>query len=131
MKPLTEVLEAVYALPREFEARVSLGQHVSLLALVEATGYLEAKDVIDEAMLAAGLRTRPAVVNGWLRYSADKQEAWGWFFEVDRRGRYGVGLKSGFCERTRGEIADPCSACASFIKEELDAILGPTPQGTR
>lgn len=124
MRPLSEVLESVYALPNELHARMALGRQVSLLGLLQDTGYPAMKDKIDVAALQAGLRERHGIVDCWLRYSADKDVSWGWFFEKDRRGRYVVGLKSGFSERARADIADPWLACAYFIEQELEAILG-------
>lgn len=124
MQAVSQTLERIYALPHELRGRIDLGHRVSLLALVEETGYSKARDAIDVSLINSGLRERRAILDAWLRYSSEKKETWGWFFEVDSRGKYAVGLKTGFSERTRCEIPDPWDACASFIKEELEAILG-------
>ena len=130
MRSTSEVLERVYDLPLELRARLALGRRVSLISLLLETGYLDARDAIDVEMLRGGLRERGAILQNWLRYSSDKIDTWGWFFEVDRRGTYAVGLKTGFSQRTRCEIADPWFACASYIKEELEAIIGCQRVGT-
>ena len=124
MRPASDVLERVYSLPLEMRARLALGRRVSLITLVAETGYPEMRTHVDVAMLRAGLQERRAILQSWLRYSAEKVETWGWFFETDRSGTYAVGLKTGFSEKTRCGIADPWAAYASFIKEELEAIVG-------
>jgi hypothetical protein len=124
MRATGDVLERVYALPVEMRVRLAFGRRVSLITLVSETGYPDVRTDVDVAAVRAGLRKRSAILQSWLRYSTEKVETWGWFFEVDRRGTYAVGLKTGFSEKTRCEITDPWAACASFIKEELDAIVG-------
>src|SRR5688572_13163345 len=120
----SEVLERVYVLPSELRARLALGCYVSLWSLVAETDYPTVRGEVDVEVLRSGLCGREVVLQDWLRYSSEKTASWGWFFEVDRRGKYAVGLKTGFSEKTRCEILDPWEACAYFIKEELDAIVG-------
>jgi hypothetical protein len=124
MQTISDVLERVFVLPEELRSHLALGRHVSLLGLVGATGYPSVRTTVDVAVLHAGLRERRAILERWLRYSAEKEVTWGWFFEVDHRGFYVVGSKTGFSERMRCQIADPWFACASFIKEELESIVG-------
>jgi len=121
----SDCLERIYDLPGVLHAHVALGRPVSLPALVTETGYPEVSSQVDVAMLRRGLNERLAIVENWLHYAAEKDASWGWFFEIDRRGSYSVGLKSGYSEAARHEIADPWEACATFIKHELDAILAP------
>ena len=120
----SEVLERVYVLPSELRAQLAIGRYVSLWSLVAETDYPTVRDEVDVEVLRSGLCGRGTIVQDWLRYSSEKAVSWGWFFEIDRRGRYAVGLKTGFSEKTRCEISDPWEACAFFIKEELDAIVG-------
>ena len=124
MRAISDVLERVYDLPLELRARLAMGRSVSLISLMAETGYLDVRGAIDLETLQAGLRERHAILQSWLLYSSEKGDTWGWFFEVDRGGTYAVGLKTGFSERTRCEIKDPWAACASFIKEEIEAIVG-------
>jgi hypothetical protein len=120
----TETLERIYELPVSLKAEMALRSEVSLLGLVMSTGYPVIRSDVDVALLQDGIRWRREILGRWLRYSAEKDATWGWFFEVDRRGSYSVGRRSGFSEKARFEIADPWEACAFFIKQELDAIVG-------
>jgi hypothetical protein len=113
-------------LPLSLKAEVALRRQVSLLGLVKGTGYPAIRSDVDVALLKGGIRERHEILERWLRYSAEKESAWGWFLELDRRGSYLVGLRSGFSDKARYEIADPWEACAFFIKQELEAIMGAT-----
>jgi hypothetical protein len=121
---ITETLERIYALPVSLKAEMALRRQVSLLGLVKSTGYPAIKADVNVALLQGEMRERREILESWLHYSAEKEAAWGWFLEMDRRGHYGVGLRSGFSARARFEMADPWEACAFFIKQELDAIMG-------
>jgi len=103
---------------------MALRSQVSLLGLVTGTGYAAIRSDVDVALLQDGIHGRREILESWLRYSAEKEATWGWFLEADRRGRYLVGLRSGFSDKARYEVTDPWEACAFFIKQELDAIVG-------
>lgn len=121
---ITETLERIYALPVSLKAEMALRSQVSLLGLVKSIGYPAIRSDVNVALLKDGIRERREILERWLRYSAEKEPAWGWFFELNHRGSYAVGLRSGFSDKALGEITDPWEACAFFIKQELEAILG-------
>ena len=130
MKPtpveLPDVLERTVTLAREitFRTKIVPSQPTSLVELLRESGYLSFRNEIDCATLHSALKERAAIVEAWLRYSADKEANWGWFFERDRRPGYSVGLRTGHSPETRCEISNPWEACAYFIKHELEAIVG-------
>ena len=121
---IDETLERIYALPVSLKAEMALRSQVSLFGLATSTGYPTIRSDVDVALLQAGIRGRREILESWLRYSAEKEATWGWFLEADRHGRYLVGLRSGFSDKARCEVTDPWEACAFYIKQELDAIMG-------
>lgn len=121
---LPEVLERIYELPHALATRRLLGRPVSLQGLLAGTGYPAVAGRIDAEVLRAGLRERDEIVRTWLRYSAAKETAWGWFFEEDRQGFFTVGMRARYSDLTRCEVSDRWVACGYFIKQELDAIAG-------
>jgi len=123
---LPDVLERVVTLAREITFRTKMvpTQSLSLVELVQQSGYLQCREEIDVGALRGALRERAEILEAWLRYSADKEANWGWFFERDRRRGYAVGLRTGLSPETRCEMTDPWEACAYFIKHEVEAIVG-------
>ncbi len=114
-----EAMERIFCLPVEFRLR---GQ-VSLLGLVQATGYPALADRIGVEDLRGALRGRMGIVEAWVRYSTEKPASWGWFLEGLHKGCYLTGSMTRSLE-TPIATADAAEACAYFIKAELEAILG-------
>src|SRR5258708_39660042 len=96
---------------------------VSLLGLVQASGYPGHEAEIGVEALRAALLGRPGIVSAWLVYSAEKQANWGWFFEGPDKGCYLVGSRTRSLECPIS-TQDAAEACAYFIKAELEAVLG-------
>ena len=115
----TDVLENIFSLPVELRLR----SNVSLLTLVENTGYPDFSDQIDVLIIKEAIRGRHGLINAWLDYSQEKSENWGWFMEGPDDGIYLVGSRTRSIEMPH-QIRDVEEACAHFIKAELDAVLG-------
>jgi hypothetical protein len=115
----SEVLERIFDLPIVFRLR---GQ-VSLLHLIEETGYLRYREQIDAPLLQTAIRGRHGLIEAWHTYSREKQEDCGWFFEGPDDGCYLVGSQRYSFEGPR-QIRDAGEACAYFIKGELESIGG-------
>ena len=122
MNPVAErndLLERIYCLP----VVIRLHADPSLLRLVQLTGYGAVSDQVTVEALRSGIAGRRGLVEAWLLYSREKQEAWGWYFEGPVKGMYRAGSRTRSLEMPV-ITADPEEACAYFIKAELEGILG-------
>src|SRR5438552_2012226 len=86
----SEVLEKIFSLPLEFRLR----PNISLLRLVENTGYAGCPDQIDVSTIKQAIRGRHGLISIWFDYSREKSENWGWFLEGPDDGIYLVGSRT-------------------------------------
>jgi hypothetical protein len=73
------IIKPIVVLPRTFH---SLG-NVSILGLLEATGYSELHDQISEADIRAALLRCQECVQQWMRYAEDKRTLNGWYVSLN------------------------------------------------
>jgi hypothetical protein len=116
---LEEAIERVFCLPTAFHLRGP----ASLMLLVQETGYVRHREALTVERLQAGIRGRQGLVDSWLRYSAEKEADWGWFFQGPDRGVYRVGKCNHFLAGPR-QFTDAGEACAFFIRSEFEALAG-------
>ncbi|SFC85844.1 hypothetical protein SAMN05421747_1414, partial [Parapedobacter composti] len=95
----------------------------SIYSLLRNTGYFESHSNINENSIKEALEQHPQYVDQWLQWSEDKRVDSGWFFFIQNDRKYLVG----FLDADKGttekmEYSDRKSACAVFIKRELESI---------
>ena len=114
-----EVAAKIVTLPGEFHR---LG-NVSILSLLQATGYFEFHDQIAEEDIREALIRFPERVEEWIQYSEDKRTSSGWYVIQNDEGLYETGYISDACTPTkRVQYENVVDACASFIKHEIEDI---------
>ncbi|MEM8938575.1 MAG: hypothetical protein AAGC64_04410 [Bacteroidota bacterium] len=95
----------------------------SMYSLLQNAGYFESHSDIDENSIKEALEQQPQHVDQWLQCSEDKRVDSGWFFTQNNDRKYLVGFldaNKGITEKM--EYSDRKSACAVFIKRELESI---------
>ena len=98
----------------------------SIYTLLKETGYFEAYDQITEEDILNVLVQYPAVINDWISWSADKRCSPSWYFLENEQGKYIVGYFSHReNEKQKIEYSDIKTACAAFIKREIESIRLP------
>jgi hypothetical protein len=123
-----DIIEQIVRLPGQFH---SLG-NVSMVSLLEATGYFVLHDQISEADIRAALVRCPECVQQWFQYSEDKRTS-GWYLTHNDEGCYEIGYvtQRGDCQQ-RVVYQERVDACAAFVKCEIEEIrLGFLTNGRR
>ena len=121
---VTATTEAVCNTARDFERRCN----VSMIALLKESGYLENFNEVTEARILEYLQQHPDLVGTWVLYSENKRTDGGWYILTPRDSQippnvWAVGFYP--AEETR-EFPDGASACAFFVKQEVESIRGNT-----
>lgn len=115
MTHLDDLFARVCNIPAEFERG---GR--SLIEVASASGYPEIVGQFAPRELAEYLRARPEIVDLWVKYSADKRTAEGWYL----RPPYSIGR---ICRVSppmhEVKHVDLAAACAAFIIAEVGEIL--------
>lgn len=119
MRKVQEVIESVCRIPSEFHQRGD----VSVVRLVEESGYRIHRVAIAVDDLERYLRARPELVQDWDVYSASNRKGSGWYF--DRAAR-SVGCYRDNRRQHEQVFDDAAQACATFIKREIDSIIDHT-----
>ena len=124
--------DAVEAVCHIAEERKRQG-HISLVAILEKSGYLRHRDEITEDVLERYLREHPDLVDSWLLHSMDSRGG-SWYFKAasgypsgeevkplleDPDHVWVVGREPG--GRTK-EFTDGFRACAFFIKRKAERL---------
>jgi hypothetical protein len=110
-----DVVQKVCAIPADFNRRGD----VSVLYLLEESGYDTVRDAVTVAIIQQHLQAHPNLIDLWAGYSDDKRCSSGWFFD----GRYTTGHYSSSAGRSQEQVFTARSqACAEFIKHELESI---------
>lgn len=112
------VVERACRLPRDFHDFGNL----SAFDLVRRSGYLENPEALVPSAVLDFLRRNPALIEDWLRWSADKRVGSGCaFYEKDDT--YVVGLVPAGKEKML-VFTDKCLACSEFVVRELRWMTG-------
>ena len=106
-------------LPKKFH---DLG-NVSVYALLAESGYLDSSEDITEEAILQGLHAQPECIQDWRIFSEDKRTT-GWYLMEPVNGCYGVGYipPKGQARIADLKYSDEASACAAFIKREIENI---------
>jgi hypothetical protein len=118
---IEEIARRVCDIPSEFHRRGD----VSVVALVEQSGYDDSNAPSLRQAIEQQLCARPAVIEDWLCYSADKRTSRGWYFQDDPVLVVAY-FESGVGTSRERRFTDRAQACAEFIMRELESIREPT-----
>ncbi len=124
--------DVVAAVCRMAEERKRQG-HLSMVAILEKSGYLRRPEEMTEAVLEGYLRGHPDLVDSWLLHSMDSRGS-GWYFKSASGYPQGeearrllqdpdhvwiVGRQPG---RSAREIKDGFRACAVYVKKRAERL---------
>lgn len=117
---LEDVIKKIISLPLEFNR---VGNNKSIYSLLRDTGYFSLHDKINENNVLGVLCNYLNFVEYWLTWSEDKRSRDGWYFLKKDNNKYIVGF-IGFDSKNQKylEFDDVVSACAAFIKKEIESI---------
>ena len=111
-----DVVVKVCSIPADFHRRGD----VSVVYLLEESGYDTVRDAITVPILRQHLQAQPSLIDDWAGYSEGKRCSSGWYFDDDRHSTGHFSSKAG---RSHQQVfPDRTEACAEFIKHELESI---------
>jgi hypothetical protein len=113
-----DTIRKIIHLPQEFKR---LG-NISIYSLVQQTGYFNLSDKITASNIREVLKLHPGLVKDWLTLSEDKRSGSGWYFMEETKSKYIVGHLKDRTIDTHQEYMDSLTACATFIKREIEDI---------
>jgi hypothetical protein len=112
-----DLIARICALPVQFKARGD----VSVLQLVEESGYRNAPSELVAELVVRHLSEHPELIEAWFGYSEDKRTSSGWYL-VQRSGdTFEIGY---FPKGEQMLIKGRAQACAEFIVREVREIAG-------
>jgi len=119
MKKVTDVIVKVASLPVDLHEV----QNSSFYELLRDTGYFEMCNSVSESEIANVLLGNLELVEKWFEWSENKRTSDGWYLLKNKNGNYEVGriYKNGTKEVSL-EFCDKISACAAYIKREIDEM---------
>ena len=116
---ISETIAGLIHLSRRFN---ELG-NLSIYSLLKDTGYFETHNQISESAIREALLGHPECVNEWMHLSEDKRSSAGWYFRRSGKGDYEVGYFSPKGSNIQPiQYSDEATACAAFIKREIEYI---------
>lgn len=114
-----DVITRLLSLPHEFNR---LG-NVSIHELLSESGYASCFEEILVENIRKALVEQPQRIDEWAQYSEDKRSSSGWYFRTESEGTHVVGYYPDNGEKnTRSSFEDRATACATFIKHEIEDI---------
>jgi hypothetical protein len=112
-----DVIARICDLPVQFKTR----ENVSVLQLLEDSGYREAPSKLTAESVSKYLYGHPDLTEAWFAYSEDKRTSSGWYLVQ----RSGDAFEIGYIPKgERISIEGRVPACAEFIVREVRAIAG-------
>jgi hypothetical protein len=112
-----EVVAKICELPVEFKARGT----VSIIQLVDESGYRSARAALTADVVSAYLRQHPHLIDAWLAYSEDKRTSSGWYVTQRSGDSFEIGY---YPNGERISASGRVAACAEFIVREVGSIAG-------
>jgi hypothetical protein len=112
-----DVVAKVCDLPVQFRAR----GNVSVVQLLEESGYRAAPETLSVAAVSAHLHKHPDLIEAWFMYSEDKRTSSGWYISQRSNGVFEIGQ---YPEGERISASGRVPACAEFIVREVRSIAG-------
>lgn len=108
------IIEDILLIPEKYHTL-----NVSLIFLVNESGYSQHYSDISETDIYEALKQEPEIAKQWLSYSEDKRTSLGWYLQQAGRGYY-----VGSLTEKSGSVLYPnlLEACAAYIKKEIEGI---------
>jgi len=94
----------------------------SIYSLLEETKYFDSHNKVSVEDMKTCLSENLEYIQYWLEYSADKRTSSGWYISKVRPDRFVVGLLNSNNIHEETEYSDELSACANFIKKEIEEL---------
>jgi hypothetical protein len=112
------IVSLLVQIPRKHNAL-----NVSVYSLLVETGYFEVYDEVTESEILKELRRNSEYISDWREFSDDKRTT-GWYLMEPSNGCYRIGYipVDGDDPIEPLEYKDEASACAAFIKLELEDV---------
>jgi hypothetical protein len=114
---LERIVDNIIELPRNFQ---SIG-NTSIRHLVQESGYIETRSLIQDDIIRKRLALTPSLVQDWIEYSADKRTSTGWYFRRTPNGSYETGYLGN--KGLTSVYTNRIEACVQFIRRELAEII--------
>ena len=102
-------------------ARLEERGEVSVVTLLDESGYRSAPTDLNVEAVVAYLERHPPLIDAWIGYSTDKRVSSGWYIVEDSGERFVVGW---YPQGERFFFEDRYRACAEFIVREVRSIAG-------
>lgn len=102
-------------MPVRFHARGD----VSVLRLVDESGYRDSPAALTVNAVSAYLAQHSGLVDAWLGYSSDKRVLSGWYFTERSADKFVVGYLGNHPNGGEFTFSDRIRACAEFIIREV------------
>ena len=126
-KSIEKVVEAVCSMAKVYKERGD----ISIVTLIEESGYRTVSNEITEQAIESFLRTHPNLVDSWLLYSMDQRCTPSWYIQEPLENssigdEWVVSYMTGDVD-SRKEIfkfKNGFQACAFFIKKFSHQIIG-------
>jgi hypothetical protein len=112
---IDSIVNDVINLPQNFYGR----GNASIYTLLQESGYFEFHDQLTEEAIHNALRNQPELAGDWLGFSEAKRTSSGWFLRRGGAKGYEVGH---YPDHEPVDYSDELSACAAFIKREVEEI---------
>jgi len=112
-----DVVARICGLPAQFKAHGT----VSVLQLVDESGYRANPGSLTADAVSVYLREHPELIEAWLAYSEDKRTSSGWYVIQLSGDIFEIG------DHPNGErlsVTGRAPACAEFIVREVRSIAG-------
>ncbi len=112
-------IEAICRMPEDFRRRGD----VSMIKLLEESGYLNAAAQMTEDTLRRYVAAHPDTIDSWAGFSEDERASEGWYLlrpqYPEARGSWVVGFHP---SGPRKSYSSGAEACAAYIKRYVDDL---------
>jgi hypothetical protein len=115
---LQNIIHNIIFLPRKCRERANESSY----SLLQESGYFQHANEITKDHIREVILQFPECVALWLQWSEDKRTQEGWYFSQDTNLKYSVGRVSKKGNTQQKEYSNAITACAIFIKEEIENI---------
>ncbi len=117
--PLDTIAEAVCRMARDF---YRLG-NVSMIGLLESSGYLSCPGVVAEELLERAFAGQPELIDAWVVESQNKRTSEGWYIRGIEESPGGAIWEVGYHPHgARRTFSNRARACAFYVKADVEHL---------
>lgn len=117
MKDIKNIINDIINIP----STLHCNETESMYSLLQKYNYFEQYDMVQEDLIREVLIKNPEYINQWLQWSEDKRSSEAWYFIKNTNNKYTVGYY-GSKKEIKKEYFDAASACAAFIKLDIESL---------